>query len=152
MSWSQNPNEAENSPPVFYHSQAVTEEKARAELLGAFKEIVGRREADGAPEDAHVLFQLNSVNSYLDVSWVDSEYQLLGQWTYTLWFLPLGEVCLEHEDGTDHFVLLIRHALFDAVYDLYWDRYGDEFETMECWPRCYFWVPEYRDTPEYIIM
>lgn len=152
MVWSKNPKEAQDSPPVFYHSKALTGEQVRKEMLTVFKDIIERRSSVGAPEDAQVLFVLNSVNSYIDISWTDKSYEPLGDWTYTIWFLPFGEACLEHPDGTDHFVTQMRFAIFDMVYDYYYDCHGDDFETMVCYPLCYFLVPEYRDTPEYIIM
>ena len=104
------------------------------------------------PADGRVLFRLNSVNSFVDVSWIKQGFENLGAWTYTIWLLPLGEKCLQHEDGTDHFVKLVKFAVFDMVYDYYYDKYGNEFETTECQPKCYWWVPEYSDTPSFIIM
>ena len=152
MSWTQNPNEAPTSPPTFYYSKALTEADARAEFRIVFDEVMSRREIDNAPEDSRVLFVVNSVNSYVDVSWINEANEGLGDWTYTVWLNDLGEACLDHEDGADEFVRICKFSIYDMVYDYYYDTYGDEFETTVCHPFCYFLVPEYRDTPEYIIM
>lgn len=147
MTWSQNPNEGASAPNTFYRSSALEEAQARADFRVVFDEVMGREEGGG-----QILFTVNSVNSYVDVDWTDEDFQKLGDWTYTVWLTPLGEACLEHEDGADEFVRVCKFAIFDMVYDYYYDTYGDEFETTVCQPLCYFFVPEYHDRPEYIIM
>lgn len=92
-----------------------------------------------------------SVNGFVDVGWVDQTFESAGDWTYTLWLPALSELCLDHPEGADHFIWTTRSAIFDAVYDFYNDRYGNDFETMVCEPQCYFHT-DVAASPESIIM
>lgn len=152
MTWSQNPNEPPDSPETFYTSKALDEKEVRHDSRIVFDEIFRRSKEDKIPENSKLLFSVNSVNSFVDITWVDKSYEQMGPWTVTLWLNELGDACTAHEDGADEFVRIAKFAIYDMIYDFYWDRYGDEFELIECQPMCYWFVPEYHDSPEYIIM
>ncbi len=151
MTWWRNPNEAPDSPLTYYTSQAVEDQEIRMAVRTVFDELLGRREAHRVAAEARGFFFVNSVNGFVDVGWVDAKFESAGDWTYTLWLPALNELCLEHPEGADHFVWTARCAIFDAVYDYYYDRYGDDFEITPCKPECYFQT-DVQDSPEFIIV